>query len=80
MANPFNTQNTDPTMQLKNVYKMLVESKNPQQVFERIAMNNPKMQPIVQALQNGNNPQQIFKSMCYQRGIDPDAFIKSIIK
>ena len=78
MPNPFNTQNNNQTMQLKNMYKMLVESKNPMQVFEKIAMNNPNMRPVLQALKSGNSPEQVFNTMCQQRGINPQEFIKKI--
>lgn len=78
MPNPFNVQNNNQTMQLQNMYKMLMESKNPMQMFEKIAMNNPKMRPILQALRSGNSPEQIFNSMCQQRGINPQEFIKKI--
>lgn len=72
MPNPFYTNN------LQNVYNMLRNSNNPQQLFNQIAQNNPTMQPIVQALNNGGNPQQLFYSLCQQRGIDPQTFLKQI--
>lgn len=78
MPNPFNTQNTNQNFQLKNMYKMLTESNNPMQVFEKLAYNNPNMKPILNMLRSGNNPEQVFNALCRQRNIDPQQFIKSI--
>ncbi|MBR3208861.1 MAG: hypothetical protein IKF82_01190 [Bacilli bacterium] len=77
MANPFNTQNTNPNFQLQNMYKMLTQSKNPMQLFQQMAMNNPRMQPIVDMLRS-NSPETVFNTLCKQRGIDPQQFLKSI--
>ena len=78
MPNPFNMQNTNPMMQMANIYKMLSSSNNPTQLFRQMAEHNPNMQPIVNLLNQGHNPEQIFKSMCEQRGIDPKVFISQI--
>ena len=78
MPNPFNTQNTNPNIQLQNIYKMLTQSNNPMQVFEKIASSNPNMRPILNMLRGGNSPEQVFNSLCNQRGINPQQFIKSI--
>lgn len=80
MPNPFNIMNSVlPNLNnIKNVYKAMSQSQNPYQMFLNIAGNNPQMQPIVQAMQNGGNPQAIFNQMCQQRGINPNDFIKSI--
>lgn len=78
MPNPFNMQNTNPNLQLKNIYKMLTESNNPMQMFEQLAIRNPNMQPILNMLRSGNNPEDVFKTLCKQKNIDPQQFIKSI--
>lgn len=80
MPNPFNIMNSVlPNLNnIKNVYKAMSQSQNPYQMFMNLAGNNPQMQPIIQAMQNGGNPQMIFNQMCQQRGIDPNDFIKSI--
>lgn len=80
MPNPFNIMNSVlPNLNnIKNVYKAMSQSQNPYQMFMNLAGNNPQMQPIIQAMQNGGNPQIIFNQMCQQRGIDPNDFIKSI--
>lgn len=77
MPNPFNTQNTSSTMQMQNIYKMLTQSKNPVQLFQQIASNNPNMKPILDMLKT-KSPEEVFNYMCRQRGIDPQQFLKSI--
>lgn len=77
MPNPFNTNNTNPNFQLKNMYQMLMNSNNPMQLFQNMAAQNPKLQPIANMLKN-NSPQEVFNSLCRQRGIDPQQFLKSI--
>ena len=82
MSNPFNTTpNVQPNLDLnaiRNVYKMLSSGKNPMQLFESLASNNPSLRPILNAIKGGTNPQTIFESMCKERGIDPQEFLKSI--
>ena len=77
MPNPFNIQNTNSTMQMQNIYKMLTQSKNPVQLFQQIASNNPNMRPILDMLKT-KSPEEVFNYMCRQRGIDPQQFLKSI--
>lgn len=56
----------------------MMNASNPMQLFSQLAMQNPRLQPILNALNGGANPQQLFYSMCQQRGVDPQAFLKSI--
>ena len=80
MPNPFNVMKSvfPDLSNIKNVYKAMSQSQNPYEMFLKLAGNNPQLQPIVQAMQNGGNPQQIFNQICQQRGINPNEFIKSI--
>lgn len=78
MANPFNTQNTNQSFQLQNIYKMLTQSNNPMQMFQQMAYKNPQLRPILDMLRSGNTPEQVFNSLCRQRGINPQQFIKNI--
>ena len=75
MSNPFNTMNP-----IQNAYQVLTTAKNPMQAFYQIAQQNPNLQPIVNLLNNGANPQQLFVSMCQQRGINPNEFIRNITR
>lgn len=84
MPNPFNALNPSNPMRgydfgyLRNLYQTL-NGRNPMQALGQMALRNPRMQPVFQALQGGANPQQLFKSLCQQRGINPDEFINNII-
>lgn len=85
MSNPFNILNNsnqvfnNSNMQsIKNAYQLLMNSKNPMQVFNMLAQNNPNMKPILNMLNNGVNPQQIFLNMCKDRGINANEFLKQI--
>ena len=81
-GNPFvNKMSSLPNMNManiRNMYQMLMNSNNPQQLFMNMARQNPQLQPIAQALNNGANPQQLFYELCKQRGIDPNEFIKNV--
>ena len=75
MANPFYSASSN---YIKDIYNAMRQSRDPMQMFMRLAGNNPQMQPIINAMQNGMNPQQIFNNMCQQRGINPRQFLKNI--
>lgn len=84
MANPFNALNPSNPMRaydtngLQSAYKALTGSKNPMQAFQRMAAQNPRLAPVMQALRGGADPQSLFVSLCRQRGIDPNEFIRGI--
>ncbi len=86
MANPFSILNKQSPMgafqgsigNIQSLYRAVMGAKNPMQAFQRIASQNPYMQPILQALQGGANPQQLFASLCQQRGINPQEFMRQI--
>ena len=84
MANPFNTLNpSNPygfnnMSGIRNAYQMIMQSRNPMQVFQQLAKQNPQLQPAVQMLQQGINPQQVFNTMCQQRGINPQEFLRNV--
>lgn len=82
MENPFNTLNpstNNPSMNsIQNAYRMLMSSPNPMALLQNMAQQNPSLQPVVQILKQGGNPQQVFINLCQQRGIDPNQFIKQI--
>lgn len=77
MPNPFNMTNTNPGIQLKNIYKMLTQSNNPMLLFHQMAMQNPQLQPVLNMLKS-KSPEEVFNYMCRQRGLDPQQFLKSI--
>lgn len=78
VLNPSNPYNSNNMAGIRNIYQSLMSSKNPMQMFQQMARGNPQLQPIMQLLNQGANPQQIFMSMCQQRGINADEFIKNL--
>lgn len=51
---------------------------NPYAMMLELAKNNPNMKPIIDQIQNGANPEALFRELCKQRNINPDEFIKDI--
>lgn len=64
--------------QISQMYKTFNSMGNPMMAMQQMAMKNPQLQPVVQMLQHGANPEMIFKQMCQQRNIDPDYAISQI--
>ena len=85
MSNPFNAlkpnnpYNNNNMAGVRNIYQAMTQSGNPMQMFQNLAMRNPQMQPVLNMLRNGANPQQVFNSLCQQRGINPQEFIRNIV-
>lgn len=83
MSNPLARFNPNNPMRgydfgaLRNMYQSM-RGGNPMQMIQQMAASNPQMRPIVQALNQGANPQQIFASMCQQRGINPQEFMRQL--
>ncbi len=74
MPNPL----LQPSMnQMRELYNAM-RSGNSMQIFQKMAQNNPNMRPILNMINSGSNPQQIFYQLCNQRGINPEEFIKNI--
>ena len=63
---------------LRQLYQTISSSKNPTDLFIQMAQNNPQFKPIIDALNKGTNPQQLFEQMCKERGINPNDFIKQL--
>ena len=84
MSNPFNTlnpsnpMNTNRLGEMKNMYQAFQNAKNPMALFEQLAYRNPQLQPILNQLKRGANPNQVFNQICQQRGIDPQQLIKAL--
>ena len=75
MSNPLIQNNS---LQLKDIYRAITQSNNPQQIFMQLANSNPQLQPIVKSMQQGISPQQIFNDICQKRGINPQEFIRQL--
>lgn len=66
------------TNQLYSLYNMMKNSGNPMAILQNMAMSNPQLQPVINSLQQGNSPEQVFRQLAGQRGINPDEFIRNI--
>ena len=64
--------------QISQMYKTFNSMGNPMMAMQQMAIKNPQLQPVVQMLQHGANPEMIFKQMCQQRNIDPDYAMSQI--
>lgn len=51
---------------------------NPRALLEQMALNNPEIKNIINMLNQGISSESIFKNLCFQRGINPDEFIKNL--
>lgn len=61
-----------------NSASSLTSISNPMAMLNQLAVNNPQLQEVVQALRNGSNPQSLFYSLCQQRGINPNAILDTL--
>ena len=73
--NPSNPMNGYDFNQLRS---LMNAGRNPMAMIQSMAAQNPAMQPVLQALRNGANPQQLFNSLCQQRGINPQEFLRQL--
>ena len=79
MPNPFyQSQNMNSMAGYRNVYNMLVNSKNPAELMNRMIQQNPNMKSIFDMVQASKNPQLMFNELCKQRGINPQEFIRQV--
>lgn len=82
MANPFfnnfNGGNGINMGQVKQIYNMLRCSNNPNQLLDQLVSKNPQMAQAVNLIKNNDNYEQVFRSMCQEKGINADEFIKQM--
>lgn len=76
--NPANPMNTNRIGQMKTMYQAFQNAKNPMALFQQMAMRNPQMQPILNMLKSGMNPNQIFNDLCRQKGINPQELLNML--
>mgnify|MGYP003532737616 CR=1 FL=1 len=79
----FNAMQINPlasqSQSLMEAYKNFQSIGNPMLAFQKMAQKNPQLQPIMQMLQNGANPETIARQLMEQRGINPDTFIRQLM-
>lgn len=70
-------QLTQSINQIKSV--MGLAKGNPNQIFEQLSKQNPQFGQILQMCQtNSKGAEQLFYSMCAERGIDAQAVLKQL--
>ena len=75
---PGSSNNIAPLVQQsKRMTQMVNGVRNPEQVLARLAQNNPQVKSVMDLCQ-GKNPEQVFRNMCTQRGINPDEIIQAL--
>lgn len=70
--------NTNRIGQMKSMYQAFQNAKNPMALFQQMAMKNPQMQPILNMLKSGMNPNQILNDVCRQKGINPQELLNML--
>ena len=75
VINPNNPMNANRIGQMKSMYQAFQNAKNPMALFQEMAIRNPQLQPVMNMLRQGMNPNQIFNQVCQQRGINPQDLI-----
>lgn len=58
--------------QVKNMMKMF--NGNPNAMLQQMGQNNPMLNQVMQMCK-GQNPENVFKSMCKAKGIDPEQIL-----
>ena len=51
---------------------------DPYKMIMEMARNNPQMKPIIEQLQKGANTENLFRELCKQKNVNPDAFINEL--
>lgn len=73
--------NNQPQNNIQMLLDLYKKGGNPQNALMSIIMSgNPQMQPIIQSMQQGMNPKDIFYNLCQERGIDPNTIINQLKK
>lgn len=75
--NPMSQNNNQVTM-IRNLYSICQHSNNPMQLMEQMANQNPQLMPYLNMMKQGMTPEQLFKSACQSKGIDPNGFMNDI--
>ena len=85
MPNPFNVMNNNlggfsnvNMVQIRQMYQLFRSGGDPIRMVQALSSSNPQAQQLLQMLNTGGNPEQMFRTLCQQKGINPDEFIRSI--
>lgn len=78
IINPSNPMNANRIGQMRSMYQTFQNSKNPMMLFQQMASRNPQLQPIMNMLRQGMNPNQVFNQICQERGINPQELMNML--
>lgn len=84
MSNPifssFNSfENQNNSNSLFDVYNQVRQSKNPDQVMQRLLANTPQYQEIMKYIdQNGGDAKTAFYNMAAQKGVNPETILSRL--
>lgn len=53
---------------------------DPMAMLRQLASQNPAYEPIMRMLNQGMNPESVFRQLCAQKGVNPDQFIQGLYK
>lgn len=67
---------TTPNLKrIKDMVGMIKGARNPQAMLSQMASNNPQMKSVLDMVQTGGDPRQMFFNACKQKGIDPEQIL-----
>lgn len=76
--NPARPANIPNMGRIQNAFQTIFNTRNPMQALQRAFSNTPQFAQMNDLLRQGRNPEQLFRQMAQQRGIDPDEFIRTM--
>lgn len=77
LPTPFSQTLMQGIQQTKQFMSMLNGAGNPMQALTAMAGQNPVIGQVMQMCRM-QNPEQVFRNMCLQKGIDADAFVAQL--
>ena len=79
MANPLiNAMASNNCYNVKNLYNLIKNNNNPLALLTQMSKTDTQAYNVLTALQQGSNPQQLFYTMCQQRGVDPNMILNQL--
>lgn len=75
----FNALSNNNTPKINDNFKNMMnvmKGGNPMSILQNMAMQNPQLQPYIQMLNKGANPEQLVRQICKERNINVDELLK----
>lgn len=51
---------------------------NPQVMINKLLQSNPKLRPLMDMIQHGANPKDLFYNLARQKGVDPETILSQL--